>query len=244
MATPMQQKSSLTEIRDRFDNEVERFSNLITGQQATMDAPLVMDLITQAAKNATPNARRVLDIGCGAGNNTLKLIQMMDHPMDCDMVDLSRPMLERARQRISAVNRGEVRLFQEDIRTVDLPKGHYDIILAAMVLHHLRDDRDWEDTFRKLYDLTAPGGSIWIADFVAHENPVIQNIMWDRYGKYLETMGGSAYREKVFAYIDKEDTPRPVTYQMDLLRKAGFTVVEILHKNSCFVAFGAIKQRS
>lgn len=241
MQTPMDRKSTTSQIKERFDNDVERFSNLITGQQATIDAPLVMDLITQAAKTATPQAKRMLDVGCGAGNNTLKLLQMIN-PLDCDMVDLSQPMLERARHRISAVNKGRVRLFQEDIRTVDLPEGNYDIIMAAMVLHHLRDDQDWEDTFQKLYDLTAPGGSIWIADFVSHENPRMQEIMWGRYGKYLESMGGAGYREKVFAYIDKEDTPRPMTYQLDLLRKVGYTEVDILHKNSCFVAFGAIKR--
>src|ERR1700679_2937391 len=131
MKTPMDQKSSLSEIRERFDKDVERFSNLITGQQATMDAPLVMELITQAAKTATPHARRVLDVGCGAGNNTLKLLQMIN-PLDCDLVDLSRPMLERAQQRISSYNKGRVRLFQDDIRKAHLPEESYDIILAAM----------------------------------------------------------------------------------------------------------------
>jgi len=33
-----------------------------------------------------------------------------------------------------------------------------------------------------------------------------------------------------------------VTYQLDLLRKVGYTEVEMLHKNACFVAFGAIKK--
>src|SRR5665213_111219 len=125
MQTPMEQKSSLTQIQERFDKDVERFANLITGQQATMDAPLVMDLITQAATTSTPHAKRILDVGCGAGNNTLKLLSMIN-PLDCDMLDLSRPMLERARQRISIVSRGKVRLFQEDIRTADLPREHYD----------------------------------------------------------------------------------------------------------------------
>jgi len=220
---------------------VERFSNLITGQQATIDAPLVMDLIPQAAKNATPHAKRILDIGCGAGNGTLKLLQMIN-PLDCDLVDLSQPMLDRAKQRISSYNTGEVRLFQQDIRTANLPQENYDVILASMVLHHLRDDKDWEDTFKRLYQLSALGGSVWISDFVNHENPSMQEMMWGRYGKYLESLGGTAYREKVFAYIDKEDTPRPVTYQLDLLRKVGFSEVDILHKNSCFVAFGAIKR--
>ena len=65
--------------------------------------------------------------------------------------------------------------------------------------------------------------------------------MWKRYGDYLCSIGGEGYRDKVFAYIDKEDSPRPVTFQLDLLRKVGFNRVELLHKNSCFAAFGAIK---
>jgi len=35
------------EIRARFDKDVERFSNLETGQSATIDAPLAMELIAQ-----------------------------------------------------------------------------------------------------------------------------------------------------------------------------------------------------
>ena len=73
MHTPLEQKSSIDEIKARFDNDVERFSNLDTGQTATIDAPLAMELIAQAAFQSTRNIRNVLDIGCGAGNNTIKL---------------------------------------------------------------------------------------------------------------------------------------------------------------------------
>ena len=66
-------------------------------------------------------------------------------------------------------------------------------------------------------------------------------MMWSRYGDYLTSLGGEEDRGQVFAYIDKEDSPQPVTYQLELLRKVGFDHVELLHKNSCFAAFGAIK---
>jgi tRNA (cmo5U34)-methyltransferase len=65
--------------------------------------------------------------------------------------------------------------------------------------------------------------------------------MWNRYGEYLVGFKGEAYRNHVFAYVDKEDTPRPLMYQLDLLRAVGFGTVEVLHKNVCFAAFGAIK---
>ena len=69
-------------------------------------------------------------------------------------------------------------------------------------------------------------------------------MMWQRYGDYLTDLDDEAYKTKVFDYIEKEDSPRPVTYQLDLLRKVGFEQVELLHKNSCFAAFGAIKAQT
>ncbi|HEU0005994.1 MAG TPA: class I SAM-dependent methyltransferase, partial [Terriglobia bacterium] len=63
-------KSTVEQIRQRFDKDVERFSNLETGQSATIDAPLVLDLIAKAATAANPDAEQLLDIGCGAGNYT------------------------------------------------------------------------------------------------------------------------------------------------------------------------------
>lgn len=242
MDTSFKNKSSVDEIRQRFDEDVERFSNLETGQQATIDAPLVMELITQAAATHNPNAENILDIGCGAGNNTLKLLERLPD-LNCDLIDLSQPMLDRAQSRIKAESLGRIRTLQEDFRKADLPSENYDIVIASAVLHHLRGDEDWEQAFKKMYEITAPGGSVWISDLVTHENESVHNMMWKRYGDYLESIGGAEYREKVFAYIEKEDSPRPVTYQLELLRKSGFANVEILHKNSCFAAFGALKSR-
>ena len=47
-------KSTVEQIRQRFDTDVERFSNLETGQSATIDAPLVLDLITAVAAATNP----------------------------------------------------------------------------------------------------------------------------------------------------------------------------------------------
>ena len=73
MDRPLKQKSSVSEIKARFDIDVERFSNLETGQTATIDAPLAMELITQAAFKSTRSIQRVLDIGCGPGFFSIEL---------------------------------------------------------------------------------------------------------------------------------------------------------------------------
>ncbi|HEX8524305.1 MAG TPA: methyltransferase domain-containing protein [Tepidisphaeraceae bacterium] len=233
-------KSTPDQIRQRFDNDVERFSNLETGQSATIDAPLVLDLITAAAASTNPGAITLLDIGCGAGNYTLKLLEKI-HLQHITLIDLSQKMLDRAAQRIAAISQAQLTPLQQDIRDAQLKPESFDIVLAAAVLHHLRDDNDWLTVFTKIHRALKPGGSFWISDLVTHTLPPVHQMMWQRYGDYLANLKNEPYRDAVFAYIDQEDTPRPLTDQLDLLKQVGFKQVDVLHKNSCFAAFGAVK---
>jgi tRNA (cmo5U34)-methyltransferase len=233
-------KSTVDEIRARFDADVERFSNLETGQSATVDAPLAMDLVAAAAAATTPHARHVLDVGCGAGNYTLKLLEHCPN-LDVTLIDLSRPMLDRAVERVSAVITGKVTAIQGDIREIPLGNEQFDVILAAAVLHHLRSDSQWRSVFSALHRSLRPGGSLWIFDLVQSSIPAVQSLMQARYGEYLTRLKDEQYRDHVFAYVEQEDTPQSLIYQLDLLREAGFAQVEVLHKNVCFAAFGAVK---
>lgn len=233
-------KATNEDIRARFDNDVERFSNLETGQQTTIDAPLTMELCTEAARYINPQAKELLDIGCGAGNYTLKMLSKVPG-LNCTLNDLSMPMLQKAKERVSEETNGTITIVQDDMRNLDLPDEHYDIVLAAATLHHLRDDADWELVFGKIYKALKPGGSIWISDLITHDSAPINLLFEDKYGEYIESLGGPEYRQKVFDYIAYEDTPRSLNYQLELLKRVGFRSTEILHKNSCFAAFGAIK---
>jgi tRNA (cmo5U34)-methyltransferase len=234
-------KSTTEEIRQRFDADVERFSNLETGQSATVDAPLSLELIARAAAGVRPDASTLLDIGCGAGNYSLKLLQHL--PLKAvTLVDLSRPMLDRAVARIHAASPSiVVTAIQSDIRATELSDEAFDVAVAAATLHHLRDDREWRQVFGDVYRALVPGGCFWISDLVTHQSPAVHGVMWQRYGEYLAALKGPEYRDHVFAYIEAEDTPRPLLWQLGLLARTGFREVELLHKNSCFAAFGAIK---
>ena len=234
-------KSTVEQIRKRFDADVERFSNLETGQSATIDAPLSLALIAAAASRVTPRAVSLLDIGCGAGNYSLKIIEQLPN-LDVTLVDLSRPMLDRAVERVSRATSGKVTALQGDVRELQLGESQFDIICAAAVLHHLREDVEWRNVFCKFHAALRPGGSLWISDLIEHTDARVQSLMWERYGTYLSRLKDEVYRDHVFAYVAEEDSPRPLMFQLDLLRSVGFGEVEILHKNSCFAAFGAIKR--
>lgn len=233
-------KSTITEIRERFDKDVARFSNLETGQQSTIDADISLELITESAKRINPQSTHLLDIGCGAGNYTLKMLQKLPE-LNCTLIDLSKPMLDKACERVSAITDKEIKIIEGDIREANLQSNYFDIILAGAVLHHLRNDDDWEFVFKKLFNILKQGGCLMISDLIKQDTDVMNNYIWEKYGDYLEKTGGEDYKSKVLAYVEKEDSSRSLNYQLDLMKKVGFKNVEILHKNLCFAAYGGIK---
>jgi tRNA (cmo5U34)-methyltransferase len=233
-------KSTVEQIRERFDNDVERFSKLEEGNMAQVDSALSLDLIAHAAAATTPKAKAVLDVGCGAGNYTLKVLEQLPN-LEVSLLDLSLPMLERARERVSQVTTGSISLLQGDVRDLDLGVEQFDVIVASAVLHHLRAEPEWELVFGKFYAALRPGGTVWIYDLVRHTMPEIEQDMDRRYDEYLVNTGGESYRDKVRGWIEMEDSPFQLMFQIDTLRKVGFREVDILHKTVIFSAFGARK---
>ncbi len=51
-------KSTPDEIRERFDKDVERFSNLETGKKTAIDASLQMDLIASSVSYVNQDAKK------------------------------------------------------------------------------------------------------------------------------------------------------------------------------------------
>jgi len=184
---------------------------------------------------------KVLDIGCGAGNYPVKLAHQLSN-FDCTLVDLSQPMLDKAYERLQGLTSGKVEIIKGDFRTVALKENSYDVIIATAVLHHLRDDQDWEQAFEKLYRLLKKGGSLWIFDLVIQDHEAIQHLIYHQhYVAYLTNLKDESYRDHVFNYIEYEDTPRSLTYQLNLLKTVGFNFVDVLHKKLNFASFVAFK---
>ena len=233
-------KRNIAEIGRYFNGEVERFSDLARGQSSIKDARLMMDLLAEAASVLVPEARGLLDIGCGAGNQTLNLLRMFP-AADCTLLDISPAMLARARQRVEAVAKGKVAVLEEDFRTAPLPAEKFDLIVAAAVLHHLRDDADWTQAFSKIHSLLKPGGVLLVSDLIRHENSKIDGLFKARYEAFLRETLGNAEAERILRSIEESDTPSSAEYQFALLRRIGFREVGLLHKTLVFCAYYALK---
>lgn len=240
-------KSTVEEIRERFDHDVERFSNLDTGQSAAMDSPLHLELLSAAAHGVNPTAEHVLDLGCGAGNYTLKLLSRFgaECPSHVTLVDLSQPMLDRAVERLAeAYPHVSVNAVQADVREFDFGVMRFDIVMAAQCLHHLRQAAEWQAVFTAVFRGLRPGGSFWVADSLSYHRPEVAAIIRQRWSDYLEDFKGADYRDHVLEYVEKEDSPRPLGWQLEQLRAVGFVDLDVLHVNGRFGSFGGRKPES
>ena len=150
-------------------------------------------------------------------------------------------MLARAEERVRAGGAPTVQTRQADLQTLDYPPETFDAILAGAVLHHLCEDEDWRSAFARFHTWLKPGGRLYVSDLAYFDLPEIQEIMWERYGHYLESLGGDETRQKVFTYIDKEDSPRSLPFQLELLKASGFSRYDVLHRNSVFACYFGLK---
>lgn len=234
-------KSSPEAIRRNFDQQVERFSNIETGQTTAIDSPLCMELVARSAQLLNPGAKSIMDLGCGGGNYAVKVASLLPD-VDCTLVDISAKMLERAVERVNEIISGKVKALHGDYRELDLGENQYDVVTAGTTLHHLRDDEEWELVFSKIYKALKPGGTFWINDIVIGETDEITQMMLDGWVSKLQKQVSPEEVDMYLNRYESEDTPRTLSYQLDLLKQVGFQETFVLHKHFNFAAFGARKK--
>ena len=95
----------------------------------------------------------VLEVGVGTGINASL------YPRDCTVtgIDLSEPMLEKARDRIARKGIANVRLMQMDATDLKFPDGTFDIVYAPYVISVVPDP---VAVAREMRRVCRPGGRI------------------------------------------------------------------------------------
>jgi len=106
--------------------------------------------------------------------NVVSVKPQLARPRNLNRQPADKPPGDCALPKVIAHSNQTVTLWQADFRDAELPTQRYDVILAAAVLNHLRDDEDWQAASEKIWSLLKPGGSVWITDWVVQEtDPVL-----------------------------------------------------------------------
>jgi len=210
------------------------------------------------AKSAQPQARTILDLGCGDGILGQALLEQYPEATAV-FVDFSEPMLDAACQRLANNNRATFlqadygkKGWQEQ-STVNNQQStinnSFDVIVSGYSIHHQPDTRK-KEVYAELHDLLTPGGIFLNIEHVTSRTPWIQQqfdaLFIDHLVAYAkkEKMGKS--REQVaqeFYYRpDKAaNILAPVEDQCNWLREIGFEHVDCYLKIFELAIFGGVK---
>ena len=100
---------------------------------------------------------RALDVGCGCGQTTLQLAEKVGPRGSVTGLDISAPMLERARERAAALSVANARFLEADAQTATLEPAAFDLVFSRFGVMFFADP---VAAFTNLRACLAPGGRV------------------------------------------------------------------------------------
>ncbi len=111
---------------------------------------------------------RVLDLGSGAGTDSLIAAQMVGEQGRVTGIDMTPAMLSKARAAASNMGAANVEFLECEAEQLPFPDESFDVVISNGVIDLIPDK---DAVFAELLRVLVPGGRIQIAD-VTIQNPV------------------------------------------------------------------------
>ena len=111
---------------------------------------------------------RVLDLGSGAGTDSLVAAQMVGPEGSVTGVDMTTEMLAKARAAAAEMSAANVEFLEGEVEQLPFADATFDVVISNGVIDLIPDK---DAVFAEIFRVLAPGGHIQIAD-VTIQNPV------------------------------------------------------------------------
>ena len=111
---------------------------------------------------------RVLDLGSGAGTDSLIASQMVGSRGSVTGIDMTPAMLGKARAAAAEMGTTNVEFVESEAESLPFAEGTFDVVISNGVIDLIPDK---DAVFAELHRVLVPGGRMQIAD-VTIQNPV------------------------------------------------------------------------
>ena len=188
---------------DTDNTAMARYWNEVAGprwvqRQAIQEARNV-EMLEQLLAAARPApGEHVLDIGCGTGVTTEPYARAVGPRGHVTAADISKPMLDAARQRIDTASIGNVTLLLADAQTHVFPEASFDLLTSRLGVMFFADPAA---AFRNLIKALRPGGRLCMAVWATVAESLHQHLPLEVAIKHLgppapQSPGPNAYGDR------------------------------------------------
>lgn len=225
----------MDKVQQHFEAEAREFDRVI--EKLIPHYREMLDALVSAIPFEKTKFVRALDVGCGTGTLTQSVLNAFPSAQ-VTCIDFAEKMVEMAR--IKLAGHANVRYVVKDFREFEWSES-YHVVVSSLALHHLVTDAQKQAFYRQVCAGLEPGGCFYNADVVLASNSQLQELYLARWKGYMRREIGDEEVEHWLAKYRDEDRPAQLVRQLDWLRSAGFTAVDVIWKYYNFAVYGGMK---
>jgi tRNA (cmo5U34)-methyltransferase len=224
-------------IKKHFEEEALEYDGIIKNL-----IPYYSRMV-EAVVNSMPfrvsDCIEVLDLGCGTGTVSRAVKNAYPHAkLTC--LDISGKMLQMASEKLCEAP--DTIFINSSFTEFDFDKK-YDAVVSSLALHHLVTREDKLDFYKKIYLGLKSGWILINADLVLASDGILQNTYMEQWKNFMyRNVPADEVEKKWIPANHEEDSPASLTDHFEMLKEAGFTVMDVVWKYYNFAVCVAWKK--
>lgn len=225
-------------IKDNIADEFSEFSKNYTNDMigCVPHYLKLMSCFTEALPKEF-NPENILDLGCGNGNVTSKLLEVFPNA-NYTLLDASLEMLNLCQEQFKDYKIEYVTSYFQDY---DFKTDDYDLIVAGFSLHHC-DSEEKKVLFKKIYMSLKKGGVFSYTDLmISKDNPKHPALVEEWKAFVNNNFPDGEKWNWLMDHYNEFDKPDNFKDQIEWLKDAGFTAIEITTRKDYWMHLQTVK---